>query len=89
MPTTTIRLEDSLKARVSAVAARSGITAHAFILDAIAATVEQAEEDEAFQRLAEERWAKIQTTGQTVSWDNAKAWLQARARGENPPKPTR
>ena len=35
MSTTTIRLEDDLKARVAAAAERAGVTAHAFILDAI------------------------------------------------------
>lgn len=45
MPTTTIRLEDDLKARVAAAAEREGKTAHAFILDAIAQTVEQTELD--------------------------------------------
>lgn len=36
---TTIRMEDELKARVAAVAERAGKTAHAFILDAIYQTV--------------------------------------------------
>ena len=66
MTTTTIRLEDDLKARVAAAAEREGKTTHAFILDAIAQTVEQAELDEAFQRVAEERWAKVLKTGKTV-----------------------
>ncbi len=79
MPTTTIRLEDDLKARVAAAAEREGKTAHAFILDAIAQTVEQAELDEAFQRVAEARWTKMLDTGKTVPWDDAKAYLKARA----------
>ena len=56
MTTTTIRLEGDLKARVAAAAEREGKTAHAFILDAIAQTVEQAEVDEEFRRVATERW---------------------------------
>jgi predicted transcriptional regulator len=55
MTTTTIRLEDDLKARVAAVAEREGKTAHAFILEAISQTVELAELDADFQRVAEER----------------------------------
>jgi predicted transcriptional regulator len=85
--TTTIRIDDDLKARVAAAAERAGTTAHAFILDAIARTVEQVEQDEAFHRVAEERWAKILATGKTVPWDDAKAWLDARSRGERPRKP--
>ena len=87
MPTTTIRIEDDLKARVAAAAERAGKTAHAFILDAIARTVEQAEVDEAFHRVADARWAKMLATGKTVPWDAAKAWLEARSRGEHPRKP--
>ncbi|HME24100.1 MAG TPA: ribbon-helix-helix protein, CopG family [Acetobacteraceae bacterium] len=87
MPTTTIRIDDALKARVAAAAERAGKTAHAFILDAIAQTVEQAELEDAFHRVADERWAKILATGKTVPWDDAIAWIEARARGERPRKP--
>jgi predicted transcriptional regulator len=87
MTTTTIRIEEELKARVAAAAERAGKTAHAFILDAIAQTVEQTELDEAFHRVAEERWAKMLATGKTVPWDDAKVYLEARARGERSRKP--
>jgi predicted transcriptional regulator len=87
MTTTTIRLEGELKARVAAVAEREGKTTHAFILDAIAQTVEQAELDEEFQRVAEERWTKVLDTGKTVPWDDAKAYLKARALGGRVRKP--
>lgn len=39
-------------------------------------------------RLEDERWARIRTTGQTVAWDDAKAYLAARAEGSRPGKPT-
>jgi toxin ParE1/3/4 len=55
MSTTTIRLEDELKARVAAAAERAGTTAHAFILEAIAQTVEQAELEEEFHGIADQR----------------------------------
>ena len=87
MSTTTIRLEDELKARINAAAAQAGKTAHAFILDAIAQTVEQVEQDNAFHALADERWARIRATGKTVAWDEAKTYLAARANGERPRKP--
>jgi predicted transcriptional regulator len=88
MSTTTIRLEDELKARVAAAAERAGTTAHAFILEAIAQTVEQAELEEEFHRIADERWAKVLETGKTVPWDEAKAYLEARASGKHARKPT-
>ena len=87
MSTTTIRIEDDLKARVSAAAERAGKTAHAFILDAIAQTVEQVELDDDFHRAADERWAKVLATGKTVPWDEAKTYLEARSRGIRPRKP--
>lgn len=87
MPTTTIRIEDQLKARVVAAAGRAGKTPHAFIVDAIAQTVEQDELDAAFNRLAEDRWARMSATGASVPWDDAKNWLQGRARGEHPARP--
>ena len=88
MSTTTIRIEDELKARVAAAAERAGKTAHAFILDAIAQTVEQVELDDDFHRVADERWAKVLATGKTVPWNEAKAYLEARSRGERPRKPS-
>lgn len=87
MPTTTIRLEDEMKSRINAAAAQVGKTAHAFILDALAQKVEQVEQDNAFHAVADERWARIRTTGKTVAWDDAKAYLAARATGEKPRKP--
>ena len=85
--TTTVRIEDELKARVTAAAERAGTTAHAFILDAIARTVEQAEWDDDFHRVADERWAKVLSTGKTVPWSDAKAYLEAQSQGKRPRKP--
>jgi predicted transcriptional regulator len=87
MPTTTIRLDEDLKARIAATAGRAGKSPHAFIVDTLTETVEQNEIDEAFDRLAEERWAEVLATGATVGWDATKAWLEARTRGESPERP--
>ena len=87
MSTTTIRIEDDLKARIAAAAQHAGKTAHAFILDAIFQTVEQVELDNAFHTVADQRWANIQASGKTVPWDDAKAYLAARANGEPTRKP--
>jgi predicted transcriptional regulator len=87
MSTTTIRIEDDLKARVAAAAERAGKTAHAFILDAIARTVEQVELEDEFHRVADQRWARVLATGKTVPWDDAKAYLETRSRGQRPRKP--
>ena len=88
MSTTSIRIEDDLKARVAAAAELAGKTSHAFILDAIAQHVEQVELDAEFDRVANERWARVLSKGKTVPWEDAKAYLEARARGEKARRPT-
>jgi predicted transcriptional regulator len=87
MATTTIRVDDELKARIAAAAERAGKTAHSFILDAISQTVAQDEADAEFERIADERWTKLLATGETVPWDDAKAWIEARSRGERRRRP--
>jgi predicted transcriptional regulator len=87
MSTMTIRIEDDLKARVAAAAKRAGKTAHAFILNAIAQTMEQAQLDDAFHCVADERWGKVLATGKTVPWNDAKSWIEARSHGERPARP--
>lgn len=82
MPTTTIRIEDDLKARVAAAAQQMGKSAHAFIVDALAERVEQVEQEAAFHAVADERWAQIRATGKTVAWNDAKAYLAARTNAE-------
>lgn len=87
MQTTTIRLDDTMKDRIAAAADHAGKSAHAFILDAIAQTVEQAEIDSEFNDTADERWQGVLASGKTVSWDDAKAYLAAKSRGESPKRP--
>jgi predicted transcriptional regulator len=87
MATTTIRVDDDLKARITAAAERAGKTAHSFMLDAISQTLAQDEADAEFERIADERWAKLMATGETVPWDDAKAWIEARSRGERRGRP--
>lgn len=87
MPTTTIRLEEELKERLAAAAQRAGKTAHAFIRDAIAASVEQAEFDAEMDRVCEERWAEFLKTGEAVPWDEAKAYLEATVAGKKAQRP--
>jgi predicted transcriptional regulator len=87
MTTTTIRIDDALKARVAAAAERVGKSSHAFILDSVAEAVDRLEQETAFHNLADERWANLLATGETIPWDQAKAWIQTRAKGEHPQRP--
>ena len=87
MQTTTIRLDDTMKERIAAAADHAGKSAHAFILDAISQTVDQSEMDREFNAIADERWKGILASGKTVSWDDAKAYLTAKSRGETQSRP--
>ena len=87
MPTTTIRIDDQLKARLATVAEQAGKTPHALILETLADAVERAETDAALHRLADTRWATLTRSGESVSWDDAKAYLQSRAAGRAARKP--
>jgi len=55
--------------------------------ESISHTVEQAELNEAFHRLANECFAKFMADGKAVAWDDAKRYLEARARGDRVRKP--
>ena len=87
MSTTTIRIEEALKARIAAAAERVGKSSHAFILDAVSDTVERIELDDELHRIADERWTALLRTGESVSWTDAKAYIRARARGKKASRP--
>lgn len=87
MPTTTIRIEDDLKERVGAAARRLGKTPHAFMLEAIARTVDEVERDDALRRVVEERWAGFLRDGEAVSSEDMARWVRARVRGEKAARP--
>jgi predicted transcriptional regulator len=87
MSTTTIRIDDGLKERISAAAERAGKTAHSFMVDAIAQATEDAERNDEFHQVAGQRWAKFLATGEAIPWGEARGYLEARARGEKPRRP--
>ncbi|MHB8165425.1 MAG: CopG family ribbon-helix-helix protein [Sulfuricella sp.] len=78
MSTTTIRLPEDLKARVAFAAERTGKTAHSFILEAIAEKAEQEERRGDFHGDADQRYARIIATGETIPWQEMRAYLEDR-----------
>ena len=78
MPTTTIRLPDDLKTRVARAAERAGMTAHSFILEAIAEKARAQEQRDALHGLADQRYAELVASGETVPWDAMRRYLAAR-----------
>jgi len=87
MPTTTIRLPDDLKAKVAAAAERAGKTSHGLILEAIAEKVEQEQLRSDFENAAEQRFAKIVTSGKTIPWRDMRAYLENRLAGKPARRP--
>lgn len=83
MSTTTIRLPDDLKARVAAAAKRAGTTAHGFILEAIAEKTAQDERRAGFEAEAEDRYARIIASGETIPWAEMRNYLKAKITGKN------
>jgi predicted transcriptional regulator len=86
--TTTLRLPDGLKARLTCVATGAGTSAHAFMVDAIAAAVAAAEEQAAFEALADARYQGMLETGEGLLWEEVRPWLVAAAAGRSAPPPT-
>lgn len=87
MTTTTIRLPSELKARVAEAAKRAGTTTHGFILEAIAEKTAQDEKRTDFEVQAEERYAKIVTSGESIAWADMKNYLKAQIANEETPLP--
>ena len=87
MPTTTIRLPEDLKARVAEAAKRAGTTSHGFILAAIAEKADQEERRADFNQVAESRYARIAASGQTIPWQEMRAYLEERLAGNALPAP--
>ena len=87
MSTTTIRLPEELKARVATAAKRSGTSTHSFILEAIAKKTDQDELRADFDAVAEDRYARIAATGETVSWQEMRGYLEDRLLGKEVKRP--
>lgn len=88
MSTTTIRLPDELKSRITDAAERAGTTAHNFILEAIAEKVELDEKRNDFHNLAEQRYANIVASGKAIPWNEMRSYLEDRIAGKSSSRPT-
>ena len=87
MTTTTIRLPENLKARVVSAAKRSGTTTHGFILAAIAEKTEQEDLRTSFDADAEDRYARIVASGETIPWQEMRGYLEERIAGKEVKSP--
>jgi predicted transcriptional regulator len=87
MSTTTIRLPEELKKRVRLAAARSGATTHGFILQAIAEKTEQEAVRQDFTETANQRYASIVASGETIPWSEVRRYLEQSMEGKRPSRP--
>lgn len=87
MSTTTIRIPDELKTRLSRIAEQQGTSTHGLIIDAIAEKTEELEQRRSFYAEAEARYARVLETGKAITWEDMNAYLDARIAGEPAPRP--
>jgi predicted transcriptional regulator len=87
MSTTTIRIPDELKARLSRIAEQQGISTHGLILDAIAEKADALEQRQSFYAEAEARYAEVIRSGLAVTWEDMNEYLDARMAGKSAPRP--
>ena len=87
MPTTTLRLPDELRERITKLAEKSGRTAHGVMLDAIAQKVEEEELRASFHEEADARFTEMMASGAGIPWHDMRAYLQARASGKTAKAP--
>ncbi len=89
LPTTSVKLDAEIKARLQKLAAGRRRSAHWLMRDAIAQYVEREERRERLRQDGLAAWAGYQETGRHVSADEADAWLADLEAGGDaePPSP--
>ncbi len=87
MATTSLKLPDALKERISKIAEATGKTPHAFMVDAIATEAERTEEYQAFLARGEASLKRYQETGIAYAAEDVHNYIRAKLRGENPDEP--
>jgi predicted transcriptional regulator len=87
MPAVTLKLPDELKKRINDLAAASGKSPHAFMIDALAAQTAREELRGAFVASALDARQKVARYGQVMEAADVHKWLLARAGGGKAARP--
>jgi hypothetical protein len=87
MPTITINLSEEFYERLAGAVEESKLTAEDFILLAIADKLSQAHDSDHVDAEDDVRYAAYLRSGESVSLDEAFAYLEARLSGQNVPSP--
>lgn len=85
---TTIKLPPKLKARLAALAKKSGRSTHGLILEALERHAEWEERMEAFIREALEAGAEIDRTEEVYCAEDVHGWIERLAKRDSPAPPT-
>lgn len=87
MPAVTLKLPDDLKARINELAAASGKSPHAFMIDALAAQAAREESRRMFVASALAAREEVARYGQVMEADDVHKWLLARPSGKKAARP--
>ena len=87
MATTSLKLPDSLKERIVKIAADTGKTAHAFMVEAIAVEAERTEKYQTFLARAQKSKRDFDETGMAYDADEVNTYFRAKIQGIELPKP--
>lgn len=87
MTTTSLKLPDELKARAAAVAGERGLSAHAFMIEAIRAVTVAAERRASLIADAMAADAQMRKSGKGFAADGVHAYLRKKAAGKIVRKP--
>jgi predicted transcriptional regulator len=88
LPTTSLKLDVEIKARLQRLAERRRRSAHWLMREAITEYLEREERREKLWQEALAAWAEYQTTGQHVTADEVDAWLAQLEAGDEAEPPT-
>jgi predicted transcriptional regulator len=85
--TTSVKLPPKLKARVTALARKTGRSAHSFIIEAVERHAEREERLQTFVKEALAADADIERTGEVFRAEDVHAWLERLAKGQRTARP--
>ena len=85
--TTTLKLPDKLKTRISRLARQSGQTPHSLMVQALEREVAREERMRDFVRAALASDAAVEAGGAVYRAEDVHAWMERLAKGEKPRRP--
>ena len=88
LPTTSLKLDAEIRARVQQLAERRRRSAHWLMREAITQYLEREERREQLRQEALAAWAEYQATGQHATEEEVDAWLARLEAGEEAKPPT-